>query len=152
MFMSKTEILYKFSIFILMQINMHYISKSQLCNTNSRYYELSPLVYYCFETGSLLLCCGVYCGIYKSSCNIPNISYLNSPHPPFSFFLSSPLPRITSTAIIFPFTNMCIQFLHHIHLLSPFTISSPPPTGTNPPNPGRTCSSFLFSNDTPKVI
>jgi hypothetical protein len=33
---------------------------------------------------------GVHCGIYKSSYNVSNISYLNSPPPSFSFI--SPLP------------------------------------------------------------
>jgi hypothetical protein len=45
-----------------------------------------------YSTKSFLLLCwvGVHCGIYKSSYNISNISYLNSPSPPFSFI--SPLP------------------------------------------------------------
>jgi hypothetical protein len=29
-------------------------------------------------------------------------------------------PGIVSTGIIFPFTHMCTQYLHHIHLLCPF--------------------------------
>jgi hypothetical protein len=38
----------------------------------------------------LLLCCmGVHCGLYKSSYNISNISYLNSPPPSFSFISPS---------------------------------------------------------------
>jgi hypothetical protein len=39
----------------------------------------------------LLLCwVGIHCGIYKSSYNISNLSYLNSPCPPFSFISLSP--------------------------------------------------------------
>jgi hypothetical protein len=37
---------------------------------------------------------------------------LNSPLPSFSFILPPPL---ISTPFIFPFTYMCIQYLHHIH-------------------------------------
>jgi hypothetical protein len=33
---------------------------------------------------------GVHCGIYKSSYNVSNISYLNSPPPPLCFISSSP--------------------------------------------------------------
>jgi hypothetical protein len=33
---------------------------------------------------------GVHCGIYKSSYNVSNISYLNSPPPLLSFFPSPP--------------------------------------------------------------
>jgi hypothetical protein len=57
----------------------------------------------------LLLCCvRVHCGIYKILNNISNISYLNSPPPPFSFILPHlPIPGIVSTDVIFPFTYMC---------------------------------------------
>jgi hypothetical protein len=50
-------------------------------------YSLTLLLYFIFY------CCagGVHCGSYKSSYNISNISYLNSPPPPFSFI---PLPPL----------------------------------------------------------
>jgi hypothetical protein len=40
-----------------------------------------------------LLSCwvGVHCGIYKGSCNMSNISYLNSPPPLLSFISLSPV-------------------------------------------------------------
>jgi hypothetical protein len=49
---------------------------------------------------------GVLYGIYKSSYNISNISYLNSPPPSFYFILPSSIPGIVSTGLIFPFTYM----------------------------------------------
>jgi hypothetical protein len=39
-------------------------------------------------------------------------------HSPLS--LPPPIPRIVSTDILFPFTYMCTQYLHHIHPLTPF--------------------------------
>jgi hypothetical protein len=44
---------------------------------------------------------------------------LNSPPPPFSF-VSLPIPGTVSTGIIFAFTYMCTQYLHHIHSPIPF--------------------------------
>jgi hypothetical protein len=41
---------------------------------------------------------------------------LNSPLPPFSFITSS----LHSTGIVFLFTYMCTQYLHHIHHPMPF--------------------------------
>jgi hypothetical protein len=60
----------------------------------------------------LLLLCWVeiHCGIYKSSYNISNISFLNSPPPPFSFISPHPILGIILTGIIFHL--LCIQYLH----------------------------------------
>jgi hypothetical protein len=50
------------------------------------------IIYFLFFFFSFLLLywVGTQCGIYKSSYNISNVSYLNSPTPWFSFI--SPLP------------------------------------------------------------
>jgi hypothetical protein len=60
--------------------------------------------------------------------------YHSGIHPPpsFSFILSPSSPKIVSTGPNFPFTYMCIQYLHHIYppILSPLIF--PSPTGTNP--------------------
>jgi hypothetical protein len=57
-------------------------------------------VYYFLFTYSLLLLCwmGVHCGTYKSSYDISNISYLNSPPPSLSF--------------ISPSSSQCVSFFH----------------------------------------
>jgi hypothetical protein len=49
------------------------------------------------------------------------------------FPLSSapPFPGTVSTGIIFTFTYMCTQYLHHIHPLTLFSWYLPPCTGTN---------------------
>jgi hypothetical protein len=63
----------------------------------------------------LLLCwVGVYWSIYKSSYNVSNISYLNSPPQMFSFIPLPLIPGKASTGIIFAF-NLC-------HLPSPQAI------------------------------
>jgi hypothetical protein len=77
----------------------------------------------------------VHCGIYKTS---DNISYWNLPPPSFSFM------QIVSTGLIFPFTHMCMQYLHYIHLLHLFPTSSP--LRLIPTAPGRICCTFLFSD------
>jgi hypothetical protein len=72
-----------------------------------------------------------------------NISYLNSLPPPFSYISLSPIPGIVSTGLIFPFTYMCTQYLHHIHPPTPFLHISPFPLVPTPP-PGRTCSAPIL--------
>jgi hypothetical protein len=57
---------------------------------------------------------GVHCGIF----NVSNISYLY--RPPLSSDL--PIPGLVSLGIIFAFTHMCTQYLHHIHPPTPFPI------------------------------
>jgi hypothetical protein len=52
--------------------------------------------------------------------------------------------KIRSTDLIFPFTYMCTQYLHHIHPPTPLPHILSPPTGTN--HWDRTCSALLFSN------
>jgi hypothetical protein len=58
---------------------------------------------------------GVHCGIYKSSYNISNISYLNSPSPPFSFIPSSSHSwnSFMSFWVYFSkeLTSLCLNFL-----------------------------------------
>jgi hypothetical protein len=58
----------------------------------------------------LLLCwVGIHCGIYKSSYNVSNILYLNSPLPPLSFIPSSPIPGIVSTGYFLDkFSRFCL--------------------------------------------
>jgi hypothetical protein len=61
-----------------------------------------------------------------------------------SFLPHLPIIEIVSTGIIFPFTYMCTQYLHHIHLSSPFFHFLPLPLVLT--SSGRTCSSFLVSH------
>jgi hypothetical protein len=89
---------------------------------------------------SLLCWVRVHCGIYKSSYTISNTSYLNSLPPLFSFITSYPHSCIVLEDIIFPFTYMYIQYLHHIHSPMPFPHLLHPPTSTPP------SSILLFSN------
>jgi hypothetical protein len=51
---------------------------------------------------------------------------------------------IVSTGIIFPFTYMCTQYLHYIHLPTPFPNLLPPTL--IPILPDRTCFTLLFSD------
>jgi hypothetical protein len=53
--------------------------------------------------------------------------------PPSSPPLLPAIPGIVSAGLIFPFTYMCAQLLHHIHPSTPFPCHLPPPTGTNLP-------------------
>jgi hypothetical protein len=70
---------------------------------------------------------------------------LNLPPPPF-FILPSPIPGTVPIDLIFPFTYMCTQYLHHIHL-PPFPHFFHTPTGTNLPSfQGKTFSALLFSD------
>jgi hypothetical protein len=97
----------------------------------------------------LFCCCAGWgtCGIYKSSYNVANVSYLNSPPPPFSFSPPPPIPGIVSTGLRFPFTQLCAQYLYHSHPPTPFPQHLLVPTGTNPPLPTcRTCFTLLFSD------
>jgi hypothetical protein len=97
---------------------------------------------------SLLCWVGVYCGIYKSFYNIPNMSYLNSLPPPFSF-ISSPLPHSWNSfnRYHFSFTYKSTQYLYHIHPPSPFPhlltlpLVATPPTLVGPVLPS--CSLIL---------
>jgi hypothetical protein len=60
----------------------------------------------------LLLCwVGVYYGIYKSSYNVLNISYLNSPPPPFSFIPPSVHSWNSFTRYHFSSTYMCTLYI-----------------------------------------
>jgi hypothetical protein len=69
-------------------------------------------VHMCMLFFPLLLCwVGIHCSIYKGSYNVSNTSYLNSPPPLVSFIPTLPIHGTVSTAIIFAFTYMCIQYL-----------------------------------------
>jgi hypothetical protein len=64
---------------------------------------------------------------------------------PLIFFDPIPLiPGIVSAGLIFPFTDMCTQYLHCVHLPIPFPHSLLPPTGTNASD--TTYSALLFSS------
>jgi hypothetical protein len=53
-------------------------------------------------------------------------------HSPLS--LPLPIPGILSTGLIFPFTYVCTQYLHHVHPLTPFPHFLHSPTDTNLPS------------------
>jgi hypothetical protein len=67
---------------------------------------LSTFIFYCCWVE-------VYCGIYKSSYNISNISYLNSSPPSFSFILLHSWNSFNKYCISIYIHG--IQYLHHIH-------------------------------------
>jgi hypothetical protein len=88
----------------------------------------------------LLFWVGAYCGIYKSSYNVSNKSYLNSPLLPFSFI--SPFPHSWNS-----FNRYHFSIYIHVYTVfapySPFhTLSLPPPSSRW----YRTCSDLLFSD------
>jgi hypothetical protein len=95
----------------------------------------------------LLYWVGVHCGIYKTSYIHQICHNLNLPPPPCSFILPPPSPEIVSTNLIFPFTYLCTQYLHHIHPPTPFLPFSPLPLLTTPATQARpvppTCSLIL---------
>jgi hypothetical protein len=67
-----------------------------------------------------------HCGIYKSSYNISNISYLNSLSPLFFFAPLSPIPGVVSTGLYF---SIYIYVYTVFALYSPsYTLSPPPPS------------------------
>jgi hypothetical protein len=72
------------------------------------------LLYFC--------CTGVQCDIYKSAYSI---SELNSPLPSFSFTPHSPILRIASIGLLFPFSYLSTYF-YHIHPPKPFPYIIPP--------------------------
>jgi hypothetical protein len=95
-------------------------------------------VFYFIYLFFIIVVLGVHCGIYKSSYNAPNMSYLNSSPQSFSFIFPPTTPGIVSTSLIFPFTYMGSQNLHHIHPPTSFLWILPTPTGSNPSD--RICS------------
>jgi hypothetical protein len=68
---------------------------------------------------------------------------MNSLPPLFSFIPYTCIPGIVSIGIILSFACMGIPYLHYIHPPTLFLHILPHPTGTNP---GKTCSTFLFSD------
>jgi hypothetical protein len=94
----------------------------------------------------LLLCwVGVHCDIYKSSFNISDISYLNSPLHHSPLFPPLPIPGIVATVLIFPFTCMCTQYLHPIHPSRPCLHILPLPLVLTPQTEHgpSSCSDFV---------
>jgi hypothetical protein len=78
----------------------------------------SPLFLVFLSFVFLLLCwVEVRCGIYKSSYNASNVSYVNSPSPPFFFIPPAP-PHFWSSFNIY-------HFYRYIHLYIIFTPYSP---------------------------
>jgi hypothetical protein len=64
--------------------------------------------------------------IYHSLIHLPHHSPLSPP---------PPIPGTVSTGLIFPFTYMCTQYLHHIHPPTPFPfLLLPPPHLLNKQN------------------
>jgi hypothetical protein len=55
-----------------------------------------------------------------------------------------PILGIVSKGIFFPFTFMCIWYLHHIHTPTPFPHLLCPPSLLLSPT-GKACFAFLFS-------
>jgi hypothetical protein len=97
------------------------------------------LIYYFLDASFLLCLVGVHCGIYKSSYNISNTSYLNSPPPHL------PLPTFWNSFSWY-------HFFIYIHVYTVFALyspshalSQPPPTSQWTPA-GRTYSALLFSD------
>jgi hypothetical protein len=88
---------------------------------------------------------GVHCGIYKTSYNVSNISHLNSPPPPFSFYpLLPPFLEYFQQVSLFHLP-ICVHSICTIFTLPhPFPISSS--LQLVPTTPGRTCSALLFFN------
>jgi hypothetical protein len=72
--------------------------------------------------------------------NVSNISHLNSPPPSFCY-PSSPIPGIVSAGVIFQFTYMCTQYLHHIHPPTHFPTS--PHHWYHPPRQNLFCPPVL---------
>jgi hypothetical protein len=87
-----------------------------------------PMFSNLFKISFLLCWVGIHCDIYKSSYNISNVSYLNSPLQQISFFhLHTGVHRICPI----------FTLLHHFPISFPLSLV---------PTSSRTCSTLLFSN------
>jgi hypothetical protein len=78
---------------------------------------------------------------------------LNSARLPLSFIPPPSNPGVVSTDLIFPFTYMCTQYLHYIHLSIFFPPARPPPHWYKPPQIGlvpASCSLIFFFVTLPK--
>jgi hypothetical protein len=73
------------------------------------------------------------------------IKYITFEFTPSTAVLCPPHPHswIVSTGLISPFTYMCTEYFHHIHLLTPFLHHLPLLTGTKPP-PTHSGQDFLW--------
>jgi hypothetical protein len=84
----------------------------------------------------LLLCwVGVHCGIYiyKSSYNVSNISYLNSPPPPLSFIiLPQFLEQFQQVSLFCIYTHVYTVFAPYSSSYSPCHLSPPTSVKTTP--------------------
>jgi hypothetical protein len=93
----------------------------------------------------LLLCLvGVHCGIYKSSYNLSNISYLNSLPPPLSFIPPSPCSWNSFNRYHFYIYTHVYAFLQHIHC--PMSFSNHHRLPLVPRPQVRTYFTLLLSN------
>jgi hypothetical protein len=73
-----------------------------------------------------LLCwVGVHCGIYKSSYNVSNLSYFNSPPPPFSFISLPPFLEWFQQVSLLHLHTCVHIFCSMFTLLPPFPATSP---------------------------
>jgi hypothetical protein len=109
------------------------------CKTSLLKSRLSGTTFLCL----FFIVLGVHCGIYKSSYNKSNISYLNSPPPSFSFTLFPPFLQSFQQVSLFHL-HACIHSTCTIFTrLHPFPASFSFPLVPIPPD--KTCSDFLFS-------
>jgi hypothetical protein len=78
---------------------------------------------------------------------LQSIKYIITGFIPSPALLYSPIPGIISTGIIFAFTYMCTQYLHHIHppMFCPHIIPTSDWYQHSPP-PSMTWSALLFSD------
>jgi hypothetical protein len=105
--------------------------------------------FFCLFACLLLCWVGVHSGIYPGSCNISNISYLNSAthHPPLSFILPLPTPFLEQfQRVLFFHLHTCVHTFCIVFTLLPhFPATSPTPQVLIPVlPPNRTYSLLLF--------
>jgi hypothetical protein len=83
---------------------------------------------------------------YLWNLQVYHTEFTPSNHSPLSF--PPTIPGIVLISLIFPFTCMCTQYLHHIHPLWPYPHLLPLPLvpSPNPTLADKTCSVLLFSD------
>jgi hypothetical protein len=110
------------SVFFVIQTPIHRVWWRKLY-----FSSILPLLVGVFSFLFFLLLCWVeiHCRIYKNSYNISNISYLNSPPPPFSFISPSPHSWNSFNSYHFSIYNTCVHSICTIFSLPhSFSISS----------------------------
>jgi hypothetical protein len=91
----------------------------------------------------IVVLCGVHCGIYTGSCDVSNISYLNSPPPQPSF-----IPPFPNSWNSFNGYHFCI----YIHVYLFFALFSPPNSARSLPLSPKAGPASLYRNHTaPKL-